>query len=460
MRARLVPLLLGPVAEPPFEAQLAHLEELLADEAEILRPVALGTQLPEADAAVLPQVTSDIYPRATEIGGLGLPVLVLTSQFGGMSMWDWEAVSYLRSQGASVAAPYSLDHAKVACRALAAKRELRNGHFLVYQDQPGESGQQPEIFRRFYWWQGECADRLQAKFGVQVVKRSFRELASRARRVPEQAALGAMEGSSQPVPMPGVAPPAKLAALQLYRAVCQDLDDDPLVLAAGINCLNESAFSETTPCLAWDILWHERGLIWGCEADLVSMLTEFIVHRSLRAPFVMTNLYPFLLGKEALAHERMPAFPEVEDPDNYVLAAHCGYLGVVPRAFATEWALRPKVLAIVDDNATAIDARLPEGPVTLSKLAPTFETFVAVGAELTGYAGYAGSDCRNGALVRVPDGRTLVDRLPSHHSILSVGHDPAGLRLVCATFGLELENLGDPTRPSHPTQRREEISQS
>lgn len=43
---------------------------------------------------------------------------------------------------------------------------------------------------------------------------------------------------------------------------------------------------------------------------------------------------------------------------------------------------------------------------------------------------------------------------------LSVGHDPAGLRLVCATFGLELENLGDPTRPSHPTQRREEISQS
>ena len=36
-----------------------------------------------------------------------------------------------------------------------------------------------------------------------------------------------------------------------------------------------------------------------------------------------------------------------------ILAAHCGYLGVVPQPFATEWALRKKVLAIVNDNATA-----------------------------------------------------------------------------------------------------------
>ena len=46
------------------------------------------------------------------------------------------------------------------------------------------------------------------------------------------------------------------------------------------------------------------------------------------------------------------------NPDNYILAAHCGYLGVVPQSFSTEWKLQKKVLAIVDDNATAIDARM------------------------------------------------------------------------------------------------------
>ena len=55
---------------------------------------------------------------------------------------------------------------------------------------------------------------------------------------------------------------------------------------------------------------------------------------------------------------------------NSILVAHCGYLGVVPQSFSTEWNLKPKVLAIVNDNATAIDARLPEGPITLSKLHP------------------------------------------------------------------------------------------
>ena len=61
-----------------------------------------------------------------------------------------------------------------------------------------------------------------------------------------------------------------------------------------------------------------------------------------------------------------------EEPENHILAAHCGYLGVVPRSFSTEWALRKKVLAIVDENATAIDARLPEGPMTLVKIEPDF----------------------------------------------------------------------------------------
>ena len=210
----------------------------------------------------------------------------------------------------------------------------------------------------------------------------------------------------------------------------------------GINCLNESACSDTTPCLAWDLLYTERDMIWGCEADTVSMLTKFIVHRCLRVPVMMTNLYPFLMGQAALQHERIPAFPELDDPADHILAAHCGYLGVLPRRFAVEWKLRPRALAIVDENATAIDARLPTGALTLVKLGPTFKTLSVVEGELTGYAGFPGSDCLNGAVIKVPNGPALMDRLPSHHSVLFCGHDSEGLGLIGRILGLEVETIG------------------
>ena len=57
-----------------------------------------------------------------------------------------------------------------------------------------------------------------------------------------------------------------------------------------------------TPCLAWNMLYEERRLIWGCEADILSMITKYILHNSLDMPIMMTNLYPFLMGQAALAH--------------------------------------------------------------------------------------------------------------------------------------------------------------
>jgi hypothetical protein len=73
-------------------------------------------------------------------------------------------------------------------------------------------------------------------------------------------------------------------------------------------------------------------------------------------------------------------------------------MGVIPRSMATSWTLKPKVLAIVDDNATAIDARLPEGPITMAKLLPTFDTLAMTAAALTGYVGWPGSDCVTSAM--------------------------------------------------------------
>ena len=54
---------------------------------------------------------------------------------------------------------------------------------LAYQDDLG-GGMQPDIFKRFYWWEDECVADLQRQFGITVQRRSFRELARRAAAVP------------------------------------------------------------------------------------------------------------------------------------------------------------------------------------------------------------------------------------------------------------------------------------
>jgi hypothetical protein len=441
-RARLQPLFLTSADDPAFRAQTAALRELLAGEAELLEPLPLGSPVPDADAVLFPQMVGDGYRRVADFRALEVPILVLTSEFGTMAMWDWELLAYLREEGVATIAPYSLDDARTVCRALAARRTLAGGSFLVYQDQPGVGGHQPEIFKRFYWWEDEATERMREKFGVRIDKRSFRELGARAMAIPDAEAQAELERVRDDVPTDRQLPErAMLAALKLYMAVRDDLAAEPRALAAGINCLNESGFSDTTPCLAWDLLYREQDLIWGCEADTVSMVTKFILHRSLRRPTMMTNLYPFLMGQAALKHERIPSFPDVEEPERHVLAAHCGYFGLLPQPMATEWKLRGKVLAIVDDNSAVHDALLPTGDLTLAKLDPAFGRIITIEGELTGYAGYPGSDCVNGGVIRVPDGHALMRGLPSHHSLLFTGHARAGLELVGEVFGLGIERL-------------------
>lgn len=437
MKARLVPLYFHSAADPDFANQVQALKSLLADQAEVLEPLGLGASLPDADAVVFPQMLGDVYRRFEQIQAIRLPILVVTSEFGTVSMWDWEINNYLDSLGVKVIAPYNLEATRRVCNALALKRELRQSIMLVYQDNPGE-GFQPEIFKRFYWWEGECIEQLGEKFGVTVVKKSFKTLAEEALAIPDAEAEAVWSAWERRVPVAGITHRAVLSAVKIYIAVKRELDRDPGIVAVGINCLNESHFSDTTPCLAWNMLFEERRLVWGCEADIVTMLTELLIERGLNVPFMMTNLYPFLLGMAALKHEHIPHFPEVEsEPENHILTAHCGYLGVLPQSFATEWTLREKVLAIVDDNATAIDARLSEGDVTLVKLMPPFDSLSVVEGKLTGYVQFTDSHCLNGAVIRVPNGHRLMRDLASHHYILTVGKNLAMLDALSQVFGLE-----------------------
>jgi len=439
MKARLVPLYLDPGRDDEFDRQLAAIRELLGEYAEFLAPVALGQSLPEAEGVIFPQVLGEAYRQVPAFQAIRLPILLITSEFGTLSMWDWEIAEYLRAHGVATIGPYTLPQAQNVCRALAVQRELRETTFLVYQDDPGE-GHQASIFKRFYWWEDECSQRLHDKFGVTVVKRSFRELGAAAQAISDADADQAW--AERQLPTGGLSPRAIRSAVKMYLAVRRDLDADPSIRAAGINCLNESRFSDTTPCLAWDLLYQERRLIWGCEADTMSMLTKYLLHKSLAAPVMMTNLYPFLLGQAALKHERIASFPDVDaDPEHHVLVAHCGYMGVIPHAFCTDWTLRKKVLAIVDDNASAIDARLPVGDVTLAKLHPALDKLTVAQGQLTGYAQFTGSDCLNGGIIKVRDGHALLKALASHHYLVLVGHHLVDIQFLGRVFGLSIEEI-------------------
>jgi hypothetical protein len=441
MKARLVPLYFQSDQDKDFTDQLAALRSLLVEDAEILTPVPLGEPVPEADAVVFPQMLGDAYRRVGDFKAIETPILVITSEFGTVSMWDWEINRYLRAEGVEVFAPPNLTQTLLICRTLALRRELAAAKLLVFQDNPGE-GFQASIFKRFYWWESECTQRMLDKFGIRIEKRSFRALGQAAKEIPDEAAEAVRRQWEGRLNVGDISPRALLSALKIYLAVRREIESDPTIQGVGINCLNESRFSDTTPCLAWNMLYEERGLIWGCEADTVAMLSKYILHRALGVPVMMTNLYPFLMGQAALKHERIPSFPPVaETPDHHILAAHCGYLGVVPRSFSTEWTLRPKVLAIVDDNATAIDARMREGAVTLAKLEPDFQRWSVAEGTLQGYAQFANSDCLNGAVIRVSDGHRLLDELASHHYILTAGHNLTDLRLVARLFGMGVDGI-------------------
>ncbi|NQT21036.1 MAG: hypothetical protein HQ592_15115, partial [Planctomycetes bacterium] len=90
MKARLIPLYFESLRDNDFDARLGDLHRLLDDKAELLKPLALGAPLPDADAVVFPQLLGEAYRAVDKFRAIDLPILVVTSEFATMSMWDWE----------------------------------------------------------------------------------------------------------------------------------------------------------------------------------------------------------------------------------------------------------------------------------------------------------------------------------------------------------------------------------
>lgn len=440
MKARLVPIYFKDEKNEEFEQQVDRLKELLKDEAEILEAAELGSVISDADAVVFPRLIGEAYKQSETIAKIQMPIIMITSEFGTVAMWDWEIITFLNSKGIETFAPYDLELTKTICRTLSVKRELKKTKFLLFQDDPGD-GMQADIFKRFYWWEDECTKDIEEKFGVKITKKSFKALGEDAKQIPDDEAEKVWEKWKMKLNTEGLSQKQIFSAVKIYIAVKRELDKDENIKGVGANCLNESFYSDTTPCLAWMMLFEEKQIFWACEADTISLLTKFIIHRSLNVPIMMSNVYPFLLGMAALKHEKIDKFPDVEKPENHLLVAHCGYMGLVPKCFSTEWTLRPPVLAIVDENAMALDARMATGDITLAKLHLSFNSLQVINATFEKYVQYPGSDCRNGALLKVEDGHRLVKKLYSHHNCLITGNKKIELDFMARVLGIEVEEV-------------------
>ena len=435
MKATLQPLYFKSDMDDEFKSHLDMMRVFLKDEANLLEPLKIGGTIKDADAVIFPQLTGEAFRQVDLLKKIKLPLLVATSDFGTVNMWDWEIVTFLKAKGLKVFAPYSLDLTKKICRSLALKRDMKNTKFLVFQDSPGV-GMQAEIFKRFYWWEEMCTKSIKERFGIFIVRKSFKEIAENAKKISDSRALEAAKDKA--VSIDGVSSSALLSAFKMYLAIKEELEKDPDIKGAGINCLNESFYSDTTPCLAWSLLYEEKNIVWSCEADTISLLTMYLIQRSTGADIIMSNIYPFLVGMAALKHERIDKFPEVDEPENHLLVVHCGYFGMVPKCIASEWTLREKVLEIVDKNATVIDARLPLGKILMTKLHPDLNELMVVKGELEKYVQYPGSDCRNGAVIKVKDGYRLMDLFYSHHTCIVVGDKSEDLKYMSKVFDINI----------------------
>jgi hypothetical protein len=441
MKAVLAPVYFKRDKTKKFDQQLAHISQELKNDLELLPPIGLGEQVPKnADAVVFPEILGEAYEHSEAFASFEVPILIMTSEFMTISMWDWEIMNFLRGKKVKVLAPYNKDQSRVICRSLALRKKMQDTTFLIFQDNPGE-GFQPDIFKCFYWWGEECTELLHEKFGITIERTSLKELGEIEKSISDKDAQTEVETWDFPMSQ-SLTDKMKLGAAKYYLAVKKYLNVRNGIGGVGANCLNESRFSSSTPCIAWNLLFEREKLLWACEGDTLSLMTKYLLHHALGKPVMMSNIYPVLMGMAALKHEGIPSFPEIlDEPENHILLAHCGYFGLLPQSFSETWEATAPILGIVDKDAHMLDARYPSGPITMVKIDSTMEKIMVIEGELKGYVQYPGSDCRNGAIVKVPNGHKLMKEVYSHHQIIIPGHQHTRIECIAEVFGLEIESL-------------------
>lgn len=152
-KPRMLPVYLEEQPSESFHIQLDNLRRLTGEIVDWLDPAHIDHRVPDdTSAVVVPDLRGRAYRMVDSFRRIDLPIVIITSEFGTVSMWDWEIRDHLRRRGVTTIAPTSLQECEDVCRSLAAKETLARSTMLAYQDDLG-AGVQPDIFKRFYWWE-------------------------------------------------------------------------------------------------------------------------------------------------------------------------------------------------------------------------------------------------------------------------------------------------------------------
>ena len=112
-------------------------------------------------------------------------------------------------------------------------------------------------------------------------------------------------------------PKKALEEFETWNVACENITDEQKILVRsgwtwqsvevidelggvdgiGANCLNESMYCKTTPCLIWNMLFEKYGIIWCCEGDTLTLVSTPVLYNSLKAP-IIDDEYLSLPGRQ------------------------------------------------------------------------------------------------------------------------------------------------------------------
>lgn len=328
-----------------------------------------------------------VYPR------LDGPVRLLTSGASNSLAASMEILSFLRQQGREGeilhgGAAYVAERIAALGRAAKARRRLQGARAGV-------------IGRPSDWLIASDPDReaVRARLGVELVDIPMDELVTEihmgACETPSGVPLKSLKYSVNPA----VTQEAFDGALDIYGALKRLIERYDLS-AVTVRCFDLLSAVGNTGCLALALL-NAEGTPAGCEGDVPTLLTMCVANALLDIPGFMAN-------------------PSRMDPSTgEMVFAHC----TVPFNMLRDYAYDTHFESGI---GVAVKGELPEGAVTLFKLAPGLDRVFASEAVLVKNLSEKNL-CRTQVLLRLDDRSLcrdyfLKDPIGNHHVIIPGRH--------------------------------------
>ena len=328
-----------------------------------------------------------VFPRLTG------PVRLLTSGASNSLAASMEILSFLRQQGRDGeilhgGAAYIAERIAALSRAARARRRLQGSRAGI-------------IGRPSDWLIASDPDRkaVHDRLGIEMVDIPMEELVTEIRlglcEAPSGFPLKGVKHSFNPK----VTQKTFDGALDIYGAVKRLIDRYDLS-AVTVRCFDLLSAVGNTGCLALALL-NSEGVPAGCEGDIPTMLTMCVANALFDVPGFMAN-------------------PSRMDPSTgEMVFAHC----TVPFSMLRDYSYDTHFESGI---GVAVKGELPEGPVTLFKIAPGLDRCFTAEAGLIKNLSEKHL-CRTQVLLRLDD-RTLCrdyflkDPIGNHHVIVPGRH--------------------------------------